>query len=58
MKLLIAEDNQDISKALAVLFEKQGYSTDTVFNGNDALDYALLGQYDGIILDIMIRCLC
>lgn len=53
MKLLIAEDNRDISKALAVLLEKQGYSTDAVYNGNDALDYALLGNYDGIILDIM-----
>lgn len=53
MKLLIAEDNRDIAKALGVLFEKQGYSVDVVFNGNDALDYAILGGYDGIILDIM-----
>lgn len=53
MKLLIAEDNRDISKALIVLFEKQGYSADAVYNGNDALDYAQLGKYDGIILDIM-----
>lgn len=53
MKLLIAEDNKDISKALVTLFEKQGYSIDSVFNGNDALDYAKFGNYDGIILDIM-----
>ena len=53
MKLLIAEDNKDISKALVVLLEKQGYSVDAVFNGNDALSYAGLGSYDGIILDIM-----
>ena len=53
MKLLIAEDNKDISKALVVLLEKQGYSIDAVFNGNDALSYALLGNYDGIILDVM-----
>lgn len=53
MKLLIAEDNKDISKALVVLLEKQGYSVDAVFNGNDALNYAQLGGYDGIILDIM-----
>jgi len=53
MKLLIAEDNKDISKALVVLFEKQGYSVEAVFNGNDALDYAEFGNYDGIILDIM-----
>jgi len=53
MKLLIAEDNKDISKALVVLLEKQGYSVEAVFNGTDALDHALLGNYDGIILDIM-----
>lgn len=53
MKLLIAEDNKDISKALVTLLEKQGYSVDTVFNGIDALDYVRLGNYDGIILDIM-----
>ena len=53
MKLLLAEDNKDISKALLVLFEKQGYSVEAVYNGNDALDYALLGGFDGIILDIM-----
>jgi len=53
MKLLIAEDNKDISKALVVLFEKQGYSVEAVFHGNDALDYAEFGNYDGIILDIM-----
>lgn len=53
MKLLIAEDNKDISKALVVLLGKHGYSVDAVFNGNDALDWALLGNYDGIILDVM-----
>lgn len=53
MKLLIAEDHKDISRALVMLLEKQGYSADAVWNGKDALDYAQLGNYDGIILDIM-----
>lgn len=53
MKLLIAEDNRDISRALYAIFSKEGFSVDTVFNGKDAFDYALLGNYDGIILDIM-----
>lgn len=53
MKLLIAEDNRDISKALVTLFEKNNYLVDAVYDGKDALDYALIGNYDGIILDIM-----
>ena len=53
MRLLIAEDDTDISKALTALFAHNNYSTDAVYNGNDAYDYALEGNYDGIILDIM-----
>lgn len=53
MRLLIAEDDKDIVKALTVLFEHNHYSIDAVFNGNDAYDYATEGAYDGIILDIM-----
>ncbi len=53
MRLLIAEDNKDISKALTILLEKNNYGVDAVYNGNDALDYALTDNYDGIILDIM-----
>lgn len=53
MRLLIAEDDRDIVKALTALFEHNHYSVDAVFNGNDAYDYATEGTYDGIILDIM-----
>ena len=53
MRLLIAEDDRDIVKALTALFEHNHYSVDAVFNGNDAYDYAMEGTYDGIILDIM-----
>lgn len=53
MRLLIAEDDRDIAKALAALFEHNNYSVDAVYNGNDGYDYALGGNYDGIILDIM-----
>lgn len=53
MRLLIAEDETDISRALTALFVHNNYSTDAVYNGNDAYDYALEGNYDGIILDIM-----
>ena len=53
MRLLIAEDDTDISKALTALLAHNNYRTDAVCNGNDAYDYALEGNYDGIILDIM-----
>ena len=53
MRLLIAEDDADIAKALTALFEHHSYSTDTVFNGLDACEYACGGEYDGIIMDIM-----
>ena len=53
MKLLIAEDDNDISRALTALFEHNNYAVDTVSNGCDAYDYAAGESYDGIILDIM-----
>lgn len=53
MRLLIAEDDRDISKALTALFEHNNYSVDAVYNGNDGFDYARGGNYDGIILDVM-----
>ena len=53
MRLLIAEDDHDIARALTVLFEHNHYSVDAVANGNDAYDYGVSGNYDGIILDIM-----
>lgn len=53
MKLLIAEDDKDIARALTALFEHNNYSVDAVHDGNDAYTYAEGGNYDGIILDIM-----
>lgn len=53
MRLLIAEDDADIARALTALFEHNNYNTDTVANGSAACDYAVTGNYDGIILDIM-----
>ncbi len=53
MRLLLAEDEKDLSKALVEILKRSHYSVDPVYDGQDALDYALLGNYDGIILDIM-----
>ena len=53
MRLLFAEDDRDISKAVQTLLTRSGYSVDTVFNGQDAIDYIEAGDYDGVILDWM-----
>ena len=51
MRILIAEDEVSIAKALQLMLEKNKYSVDVVHNGTDALDYICAGEYD--VLDIM-----
>lgn len=53
MKLLLAEDELSLSRALVHILEKNNYSVDPVYNGQDALDYLENGNYDAVILDIM-----
>ncbi len=53
MRLLVAEDDPKLLKTLTHLFTINNYSVDGVDNGSDALDYALTGDYDGLVLDIM-----
>ena len=53
MRLLLAEDEKSLSKALRTILEKNNYSVDTVFDGEEALNYLSSGNYDGVILDIM-----
>lgn len=53
MRLLLAEDEKELSEALTAIFEHNHYEVDAVYNGNDALDYILAGDYDGVILDVM-----
>ena len=53
MKLLFAEDERSLSRAITHILEKNCYSVDAVYDGQTALDYLENGDYDGIILDIM-----
>ncbi len=53
MRILIAEDEKALSKVLVKIFEKNNYSVDSVYNGADAIDYIEVGNYDVIILDVM-----
>ena len=53
MKLLLAEDERSLSKALTAILEHNGYTVDAVYDGVEALEYLEMGEYDGLILDIM-----
>lgn len=53
MKLLLAEDERSLSRALVKILEKNNYTADAVYNGEDALSYLESGFYDAAILDIM-----
>ena len=53
MKLLYAEDEQALSEAVVDYLTYHKYIVDAVYDGADAYDYAISGEYDGIILDIM-----
>ena len=53
MRLLIAEDEVDLAEALTAFFEKNQFAVDSVHNGFDAYEYGSSGEYDAIILDVM-----
>ena len=53
MRLLLAEDEKELSHALVAILKHNNYSVDAVYDGQDALDYLMSGSYDGAILDIM-----
>ncbi|MBQ5331669.1 MAG: response regulator transcription factor [Oscillospiraceae bacterium] len=53
MRLLIAEDELDLAEALTVFFEKNHFSVDAVNDGFSAYEYGSSGEYDAIILDVM-----
>lgn len=53
MRILLAEDEQALSKALTAILERHHYSVDAVYDGQAALDYLEVDTYDALILDIM-----
>lgn len=53
MKILVAEDDQLLANSLKELLEGQNYQVDTVYDGEMGAEYALLGIYDLLILDVM-----
>ena len=53
MRILLAEDERSLARALVRILEKNNYAADAVYNGEDALAYLESGIYDAAILDIM-----
>ena len=53
MRILIAEDEPALAKALVKIFEKNNCSADAVNNGEDAIAYLEAGNYDVLVLDVM-----
>ena len=53
MRILVAEDELTIARALRVMLEKNKFSVDVVNDGADALDYIMANAYDALVLDIM-----
>lgn len=54
MRILLAEDEHSLSKAIIRILEKNKYSADAVSNGEDALKYLESDNYDALILDLML----
>lgn len=53
MRILLAEDERSMSRALCAILEKNNYSVDAVNDGEAALRYLRMGDYDAAILDVM-----
>lgn len=54
MRILLVEDEKQLSEALQQILIKNKYTVDEVYDGDEGLEYALTGVYDVIILDIML----
>ncbi len=53
MRLLVAEDQKDLNRVLTKRLSAEGYSVDSCFDGEDALAYLAAGEFDALLLDIM-----
>ena len=53
MKLLLAEDTQDLNHALVTVLTMQNYDVDAAYDGEEALSLIRRNGYDCVILDIM-----
>ncbi len=54
MRVLIVEDERRLADALCQIMQSQKYGVDAVYDGQDGFDYAMSGQYDVVVLDVML----
>lgn len=54
MRFLVVEDQKDLNKIISKRLQSEGYSVDSCFDGEEALDFISMANYDGVILDIML----
>ena len=54
MRILIAEDDENMCKILKIYLQKEGYHVDNVLNGEDAVSYLELNKVDLLLLDWML----
>lgn len=53
MKILVVEDDRVLNKSIVKLLKTQQYSVDMAFDGEEALDYIMMAQYDVLLIDVM-----
>lgn len=53
MRILVCEDERDLNKIISMKLTSDGYSVDSCYDGEEALDYIEFTEYDAVILDIM-----
>ena len=53
MRILVVEDERSLARAIVKILERNYYSADSVYNGAEALEYVATGNYDAVILDVM-----
>ena len=53
MRILLAEDERSLSRALVAILTRNNYAVDAVYDGDEALAYARNGDYDCVVLDVM-----
>lgn len=53
MRILVVEDEKDLNRVISKRLENEGYSVDRCFDGMEALDYINAGEFDAVVMDIM-----
>ena len=53
MRILVVDDERDLNRVISKRLEKEGYSVDSCYDGEQAIDYLRTGEFDAVVMDIM-----